>query len=198
MKDNKTNGFLPPKYTPSVSEFMRLDEGSNIIRIASQPLIGYIWWVDEDGNPRAKGEMVKKGDRPVRIKFDQDLPSNVDSAREFWMLKVYDFNTDSVRVLEITQARIIRSLNDLIANEKWGDPRDYNIDIKKDGKGQQTSYSVLPEPKSDLDEEVVEKIDNSRVDLNKYLSGVDRTEDAFEGMDVKKETKDINDPDIPF
>lgn len=173
MKDKKTNDFLPSKYTPSVSEFMKLDEGSNIVRIASTPLIGYIWWVDETGTPKKKGEMVKKGDKPIRVGFEDSLPADVESAKEFWMVKVYDFATDSVRVLEITQSTIIRSLNDLIINEKWGDPRNYNLDIKKDGKGQQTKYSVLPEPKEDLDEEIQEKINTSRVDLNRYLSPVD-------------------------
>lgn len=182
---NKTNGFLPEDYTPAVSEFMKLGEGDNKVRILSKPLIGQLWWVSADGVVRDKGT-IQKGDKPFRVEFQDELPEDVLElqAKEFWMMKVYDYKAKGIRIFEITQQTIIKSLNEFITSEDWGDPREYDINFKKEGSGKETKYFVMPSPHSALKEEVKEASENSKVELSSFLTKNRKAQDPFEGMEV--------------
>lgn len=176
------NDYLPKDYEPPVNDFMKLSEGDNEIRILSKPLIGKIWWESPEGEVRTKGQ-VRKGDKPQRIDYKTPVPEKAeDGAREFWMLKVLDYKVTKVRILEITQASIIGALNEYIENKKWGDPREYDINLKREGTGKETKYFVMPSPQEPLSDDMQLIADNSNVDLNKYI-----TSDPFEGMDIEDE-----------
>lgn len=198
---NTTNGFLPKGYTPKVSDFIRLGEGDNKVRILSTPLIGKLWWVSEDGVVREKG-MGMKGDKPYRIRFSDELPEDILDlqTKEFWMLKVYDYKASAVRILEITQQSIIKALNEFITSDGWGDPRGYDINIKKEGNGKETKYYVIPMPPKDITDEIAEMSKNSRVDLESFLTGNSKKEDPFEGMEdvVSPEAVEDDGEDLPF
>jgi len=145
---NKKEGFLPKDYVPnSASEFMKLTEGDNEMRILSTPLIGKLWWVSPEGLVREKGG-VQKGDKPYRIEYTTQLPKDVADCqtKEFWMLKVWDYSAKSIKILEITQQSILQSLHEFISNSKWGDPREYDVNIKREGSGMETKYFVMPSP----------------------------------------------------
>ena len=211
---NKEDGFLPKGYTPATtSEFMKLGEGANNIRILSKPLIGKLYWVSPEGVVREKGQGAK-GDKPYRIEHTQKLPKEVLElqTKEFWAMKVYDYKDESVKILEITQASIIRSLYEFVNDAKWGDLRKYDINIKREGSGMETKYFVMPSPPTPLTNEIIEQSSISEIDLTTLLSTVDST-DPFEGMeadeqdikDVKKNIKtsepdgdEIEDADLPF
>jgi hypothetical protein len=190
MANTQKDGFLPSDYTPSAKgDFMRLSEGNNNIRVLSKPLIGKLFWVSPEGVVRDKG-MGKKGDKPFRVKYNQSLPKEVSEGqtKEFWALKVWDYKDKTVKILEITQASILRSLYEFVKDEKWGDLREYDINIKKEGSGMDTKYFVMPSPPTLLAPEIKEALEESRIDLTSLLSPID-TSDPFEGMDVKKEVK---------
>lgn len=211
---NSKDGFLPDGYSPSTKgEFMKLGEGANNIRILSKPLIGKLYWVSPDGVVREKGK-GEKGDKPYRIEYTQELPKEVFEfqTKEFWAMKVWDYKDESIKILEITQASILRSLYEFVNDAKWGDLRKYDINIKREGSGIDTKYFVMPSPPTILTPEIKDASESSEIDLNSLLTPVD-TADPFEGMDVvdEQDVKDvkkniktsepddgIEDEDLPF
>lgn len=191
MSKSKQKGYLPKDYVPPVNSFMKLMEGDNEIRILSKPIIGKVWWETEDGEVRKKGEKAKKGDKPRRVSYKDQVPEDArDSAKEFWTLKVLDYNTTSVRVLEITQASIISSLTQLINNEKWGDPRNYDINIKREGEGLQTAYYVIPSPPDELPDDMQLIVNASTISLEDF---VEKSMDS-----VEEDDEEIDEEDLPF
>jgi len=190
---NKEDGFLPDGYSPSTKgEFMKLGEGANNIRILSKPLIGKLYWVSPDGVVREKGK-GEKGDKPYRLDYKSKLPQDVLElqTREFWMMKVWDYKERAVKILEITQASILRSLYEFVKDEKWGDLREYDINIKREGSGIDTKYFVMPSPPTILAPEIKDASEESDIDLTSFLTPVD-TSDPFEGMDVEEQdVKDV-------
>jgi hypothetical protein len=190
---NKEDGFLPKGYTPATSsDFMKLGEGANNIRILSKPLIGKLYWVSPDGLVREKGK-GQKGDKPFRIEYSQKLPKEVleFQTKEFWAMKVYDYKDEAIKILEITQASILRSLYEFVNDPKWGDLRKYDVNIKREGSGMDTKYFVMPSPPTPLTAEVIELSNASEIDLSTLLSPVD-TSDPFEGMEVdEQDIKDV-------
>lgn len=205
---NEANGFLPNgyKYTANTgSEFLRLEQGDNKVRILSAPLIGRLWWVDQDGVIRGKGA-VQKGDKPIRISINESLPEDIIEVqtREFWMMKVWNYKNDAVEIMEITQQTILKPLVEFIESEEWGDPRSYDINFKKHGSGKDTKYFVMPSPKKELTEEMEEVIGENNVDLQSFLTS--NKKDAFEGMDIDNdpettesvEQEEVPEEDLPF
>lgn len=200
---NKTNGFLPKGYEYTANtggEFVKLEQGDNKMRILSEPLIGRLWWMSPEGVIRDKGA-IQKGDKPVRVRYTDQLPDDVHElqTKEFWMMKVWDYNNKDVRILELTQQTILKPLVEFIESEDWGDPREYDINFKKQGSGKDTKYFVMPSPQKKLDEVIQEAAEASDINLNSFLT--DNREDPFEGMDVvEKEVieDEIEDSDLPF
>ena len=209
---NSKDGFLPKDYTPKQGEFMKLKEGDNNVRILSRPLIGKLWWVSPEGVVRDKSGGTK-GDKPYRIEYKAKLPQDVLElqTKEFWMLKVWDYDSKGVKILEFTQQSILKALNEFISNPKWGDPRAYDINIKREGSGMDTKYYVMPSPPTILSKEIEDASQEAEIDLKGFLTPVDAS-DPFEGMevdeqdvkDVKKNIKtsepeeEITDDQLPF
>ncbi len=195
----KTNNeYLPKGYTPPTSDFMKLNEGDNELRIVSFPTIGKLYWMSPEGEVREKG-IVQKGDKPYRIPFDADLPKGVHAsqAKEFWMLKVWNYQAKAIQILEINQQTIIRALAEFIANVKWGDPREYDINIKKEGSGKETKYFVMPSPPEAVSSDISEAIRNNTTDLDSFLvSHEDETEK--EKTDNEPEDAEVDEENLPF
>ena len=187
MADSK-EGFLPKDYTPKSEEFMKFTEGDNEIRILSKPLIGKLWWASPEGVVRGKND-GQKGDRPYRVDYKTDLPDEVAEActKEFWMMKVWDYNSHAIKILEITQQTIIRAINELIQSKKWGDPRAYDINIKREGSSMDTKYYVMPSPPSKIDAPIEIAFKENKTDLTQVLTNPE--EDVFADMKEDKDTK---------
>jgi hypothetical protein len=190
---NKANGFLPTDYTPtSTSEFTKLVEGDNKVRILAQPLIGRLWWMSPEGVLREKGN-VQKGDKPMRVSYKDELPENIIEVqtKEFWMMKVWDYRMGKVAILEITQQTIIKNVHEYIMDAEWGDPRFYDINFKKQGSGKDTKYFVMPSPQKELPEDIKTASEESNINLEQFLTKNKREEDPFEGMEDVQTAEEI-------
>lgn len=58
---------------------------------------------------------------------------------------------------------------DLYKNEDWGDPKNYDLKITRDGDGMETKYSVLPRPAKDVDPEIMTAYLDANIDLEALL-----------------------------
>jgi hypothetical protein len=169
------NDFLPKGYeTPeSESRFMEFAEGTNTFRILSPAIVGYKWWEDT-GN----------GDRvPRRVRTEEDVPEGVrnapderDAAKHFWAFLVYNYDTQSIQVLELKQKSIMRAIEAYTKNPKWGNPQGYDLLIEKVKTGSRdrdVKYNVIPEPPTKLDAGIAELASNVPVNLEALYEGKD-------------------------
>ena len=179
--------FLPKNYeTPETpSNYLRLEEGKNTIRILSSAIVGYQYWTeDEEGNRK-----------PTRVHTFEECPDDVrrskDSrqrAKHFWAFVVYSYENKRVQILELTQKTIMRSIETLVKDENWGDPKEYNIMIgrtKTGNRDMDVEYSVMPQPKKAFKED----INYQPEDID--LEALYQNEDPFEDRAGEKLAKEV-------
>jgi len=172
--------FLPEGYKPPVtnSKYLKLALGSNKVRILSSTIVGWVdWQTMQDGSRK-----------PLRTK-DKQAPINpTQPPKHFWAMVVWDYNEGGLKILEITQASIRSSILALFQNDDWGDPKGYDLTITREGEKMETKYTVMPSPKSELSQEIKEKFESTKIDLNKlYVNG-----DPFEDDDLNATVKAKN------
>ncbi len=133
------NDFLPQDYEApqGASAYMKLQNGDNKFRILSKPIIGWLDWKDK---------------KPFRftIKNKPDKPLTDKPIKHFWAFVVFDYSDQQVKILEITQATIQKSIADLSKDEEWGAPFEYDIKVNRKGEDLKTEYSVTPSPKKPI------------------------------------------------
>src|SRR3989304_1467359 len=127
--------FIPEGYSVKSgdSNYMKFEKGENRFRILEKPIIGYEIWIDK---------------KPLRFRLNEAIPhekadkaaSQVEDGRafvkEFWAMPVWDYKTESVRILEITQKRILKAIETLARNAKWGSPLGYDLVVTRSGEKQ--------------------------------------------------------------
>lgn len=141
------------------NDFIKLEEGSNVVRIFTKPYQFYtVWTEDATGKQRKirsaveNCPLVQRGEKP--------------SAR--WYIGALNRKNDKASILEVGP-QIYKQILGLRKKSNWGDPRTYDIDIERQPKGSQPLYVVSPEPKTTLTEENKTEIKDfvGRVDLVK-------------------------------
>lgn len=172
--------FLPTSYeVPKAGgNYLKLQQGDNVIRILSTPIIG---WEDWDDN------------KPVRFPYTAQKPAPIDPTRpvkHFWAFVVWDYQDKRLKILEITQSTIQEVIKNLNDDTDWGSPLNYDINIKKTGEKMETKYSVIAKPPKQLDTEIIEAYAKTHIDLNQLFSGGD----PF----AEKHDDEVNINDIPF
>lgn len=173
------------------SNYMKFEQGDNKFRILEKPIFGWEGWKEgKDGK-----------DVPVRFKFTEK-PENTTSFRDgrinhFWAMPVWNFRTERVEVLEITQKRIQQAIESLAKDEDWGSPLGYNLNVKREGEKLETKYMVNPAPNSEVPEEATKAFKALKdFDITRLYDGGD----PFNPDSEKREVADdkIGDADIPF
>ncbi len=151
--------FLQQDYQLPESEnkYLKFKEAETRFRFLSSPITGWIYWKDEDGKKT-----------PIRSKVQPDPKYK---AKHFWAAVVYDWNSLSIKILEITQKTIQGAILDLNSNQKWGNPKDYDILVMRKGEGMDTEYSIMPEPKTPVLAGALEEA--KKVNLDALYEGED-------------------------
>ena len=190
-----TFDFLPENYELPAStggNYMKIQDGNNKFRILAKPVVGWIYW--EHQNTDEKG-------RPVRLHYTDEArkeayekaklnPKKEDqSVKHFWAMKVYNYETDSVQILEITQKSLMQDIVNYAKDENWWSPTEYDINIKKEWKGLDTKYTFMPIPKKPLSDEIQAKVIEKYVNLEALFYGADPFDKDWNG---------VQDADIPF
>ncbi len=130
--------FLPKEYkVPSngdARQWFKPANGVTTVRIVGNCITGTEYWDDRT---------------PVRVMDEKEVPEHIDDAKHFWMVPVAV--DDEINIWTITQKSIQSQIFELMQSKKWGDPQNYDLDVKREGSGLQTRYTVTPNPKEDLD-----------------------------------------------
>ena len=146
--------------------YTKLKEGQTDIRILSSAIIGFEYWNTENKPVRSKEPFAETPD----IKIGKDGKSKV---KHFWAFIVWNYTENSLQVMEITQVTIMNAVKALVDNEKWGDPKGYDITITRTGEGLETEYQTMPNPHSEIEEEVKALYEETTIDLEKLYTGED-------------------------
>jgi hypothetical protein len=171
--------FLPDNYSVPVGggNYMKLLDGENTFRVLGSAIIGWEYWTDENKPVRLKERPNKT---PSDIRTDKDgKPSKI---KHFWAFPVYNHTDKKIQVFEITQATIQSAIKALVDNQKWGNPRNYDISITRKGEGFDTTYTVMPNPHSALEGDVEKEYQGMDINLEVLFDGGD----PFGGKDDVK------------
>jgi hypothetical protein len=143
------------------NDFMRLEEGSNHVRCLTSPYQFYTHWSQDTTGQNRKLRCAVK---------DCPLCQQGEQAQARWYVGVLNRRTNKPAILEIGP-QIFKQIMDLFKNQKWGDPRAYDVDVKRNPKGTQPLYTIIPEPKESLsaEEKEVIKAFLTSVDLDKMV-----------------------------
>lgn len=128
--------------------FLRLDEGSNEIRLVTAPFQYLVHKVKKDpNNPKDFGQKVScsaaHGSCPAC--------DSGDKAKPRWLLGVISRKTGTYKILDVSFAVFSQIRKYAKNSARWGDPTKYDIDIVVDKNGGATGYySVQALPKEPL------------------------------------------------
>ncbi len=146
------------KQTNSKDLFLRLEEGSNELRLVTQPFQYLVHKYKKDGDP-GFGQKVACS----AIHGSCPLCAANDKAKPRWLLGVISRKTGTYKILDISFA-VFSQIRKLAKNtQRWGDPTKYDVDIVVDKNGGATGYySVQPiskEPLSAADQKIKDDAD---------------------------------------
>jgi len=154
--------FLPDSYElpQSGGNYMKLQDGENKIRILSKPIVGWLDWKDKI---------------PYRFQMKQkpDKPLDKNPIKHFWAFIVWNYNEQSIQILEVTQQTIQAAIQNLSKDEDWGAPFAYDLKINKKGSKLDTTYSVTPSPKKPLADEILQAALEKPCHLEALFTGAD-------------------------
>lgn len=160
--------FLKEDYEIPKSKglYAKLEDGDNKFIILGSVVLGWSYWNTEDNCIRMQEEPKAT---PDDIGVDKKTGKQ-KKVQHFWAFPVYNLSTKTVQILEITQKRLMKALQDLSRDTDWGDPvLNYQVTIKKSGSGTDTTFQALPVPfKGDI-EEVKQAYEESDIDMSKYF-----------------------------
>lgn len=146
------------KQTNSKDLFLRLEEGSNEIRLITQPFQYLVHKYKKEGDP-GFGQKVACS----AVHGNCPLCDTGDKAKPRWLLGVIDRKKNAFKILDISFA-VFSQVRKLARNtQRWGDPTKYDIDIVVDKNGGATGYySVQPiskDPLSAADQKIKDEVD---------------------------------------
>jgi hypothetical protein len=145
---------------------MKFEDGKNKFRILSAPLMGFMYWT-KDKKPVRQAEPFEGTPSDAKLEEGKFKP------KHFWALAVWNYGDSRLQILELTQASIQGPIQDFAMNEDWGDPRDYDITVVKEGQLLDTEYRVMPSPKSAVPAEAHKAYRETPINLEALFSGSD-------------------------
>lgn len=150
--------FADKNNGPKKDLWLRLDEGSNEMRLITQPHQYLVHKYKKDENDKYGQKVYCSA-----IHGSCPLCDAGDKAKPRWLLGVISRKTGSYKILDISYS-VFSQIRKLAKNtQRWGDPTKYDIDIVVDKKGGATGYySVQPiskEPLSAADQKIRDDAD---------------------------------------
>lgn len=161
------NGYDVPK-TPS--NYMKLEQGENKFRVLSEhPVLGFEYWTNEKKPVRSK-EIWQEAPNDIKIQNDKSWQQSV---KHFWAFVIWNYKTENIEILEITQKSIQGALSAIFQSEEWGHPSGYDVSITRSGEGMDTEYIVNPKPPKPLDPFIAEMFKDKKINLEALFESGD-------------------------
>ncbi|CAB4197073.1 hypothetical protein UFOVP1290_593 [uncultured Caudovirales phage] len=148
------------KNTNNKDLFLRLEEGSNELRLVTQPFQYLVHKVKkEPNNPKDFGQKVNCS----AIHGSCPLCEAGDKAKPRWLIGVISRKAGAYRILDISFAVFSQIRKYARNTQRWGDPIKYDVDIVVDKAGGATGYysvqAISKEPLSAADQVIKDGAD---------------------------------------
>lgn len=203
-----TGGNRPQKR----DDYMRLQSGSNKIRLVTKPFQYWVHKWKEEG-------MQGFGEKVYCSKFHGSCPcceAEMDPPnrpKRRWFAGIIDRKTGTYKILDMGVA-IYQKVQGYSRDEDWGDPSQYDVDVVVDKQGGATGYyNVIAKPKKPLsDEDVaikqnvdleslkrkclppsVESVEKRLAGIRAKLGGKAQVQQAPEAPEVSEESEPLAD-----
>lgn len=148
---------MPEGYKlPESNSFMKFVSGKNRFRILSSLVTGEEYWDVNNKPVRSREPFVET----PNAKEGED--GKVD-IKHFWAVVVWNYATESIQILEITQRGIQKYITGLISDPAWGSPKGYDLVVTREGDGLATKYTVAANPHKEMDPEIIKQYEESGV-----------------------------------
>jgi hypothetical protein len=161
--------FAEDYKVPSKGSYMKFTDGDNLVRFLLPPTLGNELWIG--GKPQRRKLGVAFTDAEKASADINRFNGQKKQEQHFWACIVWNYKTNSIELLNITQGKVQTDLLNLVRNKKWGSLDQYDINIVRGKTGQQVTYTVQPEPPTPLTEQVKQKLASVKVDMEKYFEG---------------------------
>ena len=152
-------GYEIPK--TAGGSYFKPQVGDNHIRILSDVVTGWQYWNDQNKPVRMR-DRPKETPADIRINDETNKP---DRVKHFWVVLIWDYSDSQLKIWEITQAGIQQDLAGFANDPDWGHPKNYNINLKKEGQKINTTYTVMPKPAKKLTDEIIQAWQAEKVNL---------------------------------
>ena len=150
-------GGPKPKITNNKDAWLRLDEGSNVIRLVTAPHQYLVHKSVKAENDPGFGQKVSCS----MIHGSCDLCAQGHKAGPRWLLGVIDRRSASYKILDVSY-QIFSQIRKLAKEtDVWGDPTKYDLNIIVDKASVSAYYSVTPRPHKPLSAEDQQLRDNA-------------------------------------
>ena len=108
--------------------------------------------------------MNEKPDAPIDPKYP---------IKHFWAMIVWNYQTERIEILEVTQISIQQVITTLSRDPEWGSPFGYDIKVERLGKGLDTKYTILGMPPAPVTDEIKEAFLDVPINLEALYKGED-------------------------
>lgn len=151
------------------TDFLRLNEGDNKVRIVTNPYQFVVHWVKDKSNQNRK----------IRCAITNcPLCRQGVETQTRWFIGVLDYKSGLPKILEIG-SQIFRGIRGYVNDpdwsetfvKPWGSILAYDVNIRRGAKGTQPLYQVMASPKMrDLDEEETALVGGflNNIDISKF------------------------------
>lgn len=160
------NSFIPENYEAPTGGggFTKLKIGDNRLRILSSPLMMWSVWSNKKV---VRTPFLDENNKPNQKPSKPDTEDA--SVKHTWGLVVWNYETESIEVMELDKQSIIASLTTYGKDPDWGHPKNYDIVINKSGSGMDTEYKFIAKPAKQANDQIVEAYIANPVDLGQLL-----------------------------
>jgi len=184
--------------------YMRLQHGSNVLRIITKPHEYLVHRYKTNENDPGFGERVMSS---VYHGRDPLVDKGMKPKRR-WLVGVLDRKTSSYKILD-TSVSVFKAIQELVRDEDWGDPSQYDVDIKVDKQGGATGYyTVIPKSKKPLsaaDLDIKQQVDLEDLKRRCTPPTPEEVEERIKAIDARSngtaaetgEKQESNDMDFP-
>lgn len=169
----------------SSDSYMRLEQGDNFVRILTRPYKYAMYFYGADN----KG---KGGSRIIACEDASKDPIKALGLKPKirFLMGVIDRKTKTYKILDAAYS-VYKDIQNLSTSKKWGNPTEYDINIKVDKNGAPSDYySVIPDPKeplSEADRELLECVNEKDLIERAAPFTAKRMIELMEIIDRKKE-----------
>ena len=164
--------FLPDDYLQpeTKSNYLKFKKDWDTeFRVLSDSITGFVYFNKENKSIRSREEPT---DWESKSKIDERT-NKPTPPKHFRAFSVYDYDTKNICILEVTQKSIQTAMMNYYKNAKRGDPKDYDLTVTRSGEWLKTEYTVIPNPKTEVDKNILTKYFDAQIQLDKLYDWLD-------------------------